>query len=614
MKRITWKSRGGAYCLVALAVTTASLPSAGVALADATRDAAQRELAAAKSQFQPLGHADVQAAKKRVLEKLQVVRQRVAQDPRRAAGWLEYVLAEEIDANLRGEAMPDQELLLRLCRRLMANAAGLEEPCFRELRAVALDLLDVTAAAEAPNPGAVYQSRLESVLEALPANAGKFRSDEARKLSDRLEDLAALRQARDAVGHVRQAYLYPNFLITTPASAIERALTTEVNDPFTYRRNIAGAAVRGSGTLSATVIPRLVANDSRGEIELGIDGVSQSDTVGSREGVSIYSHNTLTFQCRPRLYLDSEQLTFTPPEVSGSLRNPITRHTNNYRRRAAAEATQRAYAEHHRSHPRAERTALADVEKNVANQLASLVGRHNAQFQENLRYPLMRAGLYADGLAISSAPERLSIAATVASDRQLAATPDRPSLDSDDLTEVVCHESLFENLGDAWLAGRTRSVADAFGLLFLPTGTDGMEEAADETLEIRLAQRHPLRVKLAKGEIHVVITGDTYSYRHGEESQESNDTIQISVGYRIANGNGRWALTRTAPPVVELGSASLRTLSRRRVLANILSREIPERIDLTQDGSWTLVEGLGPVAPSAIEIRDGWVLLGLRPA
>jgi hypothetical protein len=239
------------------------------------------------------------------------------------------------------------------------------------------------------------------------------------------------------------------------------------------------------------------------------------------------------------------------------------------------------------------------------------VGELDRRYQQRVRLPLLCHDCFPDDVSVQSGPRGLEFQAVVAAPPELAGPSSMPEVVSGDLAQLICHESVCNNIVRAALGGRTRSLTTVLNSILL---AESVPASANQTLSLTLARSEPLRVRFASGEMQIELSGTRYAYDYQGESFGIADEIGIAFGYRVEQAGDGWQFVLCDKPEVRLPAAGLRGVARRRVLANILARDLPAQIDIQQLTLPISQELSIPLVPEFVRFEDGWLLLGMRVA
>ncbi|MGM0489093.1 MAG: hypothetical protein ACQESR_20320 [Planctomycetota bacterium] len=598
--RAAW--RVGHVVLLAICVIPVGTCGAG------QQDVVSR-LTAAADAFQPVGEAEVRLAKKQVRDALREVEQVLERSPKHAAGWEKYLLLNEQLRQLSQHDALDMGLWKRVHGRLACNESDLEKRSFQHLRTAVKNLIQTAEAARHPNLEKAVRRCVRELIDALPEEES-LSSQEVRELSQRLERLAKLRQVPELVRDIREKYLHPNLRVTVPESLVQRLFREEIDEPYEYRQNVAGAVVRGDGRLRALMSASLGSDHSKGAVQLKIEGSSDSDTVSYQDGVWIATDNSLQFHSASTLSLTAAGFSLTPFKSTGTLDNPITNIWSRYRFWRARRARRKAFSRHYQRKGEATRTALNDVDREFTVRVGERLSELDQYYQQQARLPLLRYGAFPKMMRFSSDSEKLELRASFANQQQLAAPPKTLTLDVKDAVRLFCHESVINNTAPAILGGRTRSLSTVLRSLTMDETPDAAEKRA---LRVTFADSNPLRVRFAADEITVELTGTSYTYEYQGESVEAPEGIGIVLRYALESSKGGWRLVLDDDPEIDLPLSGLRAVARRRILTNILARDLPATVKLQRMTPRPPFQRLGSFAPKAVRLKQGWLAVGLRP-
>jgi hypothetical protein len=131
---------------------------------------------------------------------------------------------------------------------------------------------------------------------------------------------------------------------------------------------------------------------------------------------------------------------------------------------------------------------------------------------------------------------------------------------------------------------------------------------------VTFAESAPLRIRFMSSELLIELRGVKYSYDYQGEHFESTDAIGILFSYQVKSNGDKWQLVLHENPRVDLPTGGLRGVARRRVLANILARDLPKHIDIDRFTIAFSDQLAVSLDSQFVRIEDGWLVMGMRVA
>jgi hypothetical protein len=227
-----------------------------------------------------------------------------------------------------------------------------------------------------------------------------------------------------------------------------------------------------------------------------------------------------------------------------------------------------------------------------------------------VRLPLLRYGRFPEDVVISALEEHLQIQATIADQRQLAAPCEPPTPTADGMLQLICHESAVNNTARAILGGRTRSLPDTLRQL-LPT--ESPIEGGERGLTVTFNDSDPLRVEFGSDKVAIELSGTGFAYGYQGKTSESSTGIRISIQYQLEPNEAGWRLVLRDEPEIELFVSALRAVALRRILTNVLARDLPQHVDIDRAEPSLDFEGVGALHVGHVQLKGGWLMIGLHP-
>jgi hypothetical protein len=191
----------------------------------------------------------------------------------------------------------------------------------------------------------------------------------------------------------------------------------------------------------------------------------------------------------------------------------------------------------------------------------------------------------------------------------------RPADLSGDSEWLRCfiHQSAINNSATI-LSGQTEAL-DVALRRFLAAGNPVAEQQPDPVW-IAFADRRPLRVAFQDDEVTLSLSGKAYMYR-----KQRYSGMDIILRYRLKASGATPELVLSASPEVRLpmrpdggrSRSGVRTITLRRILTNVLERDVPKSILLDKLSLPQRSNVLGEFAVARMTINDGWLTLDARP-
>ena len=476
--------------------------------------------------------------------------------------WLRYLQWDRLRAELRGGGDPDLEQLDQVAARLAADHVGLELARFRNLH-------------------------------------------------------VAVHRYAEAIRH-RQRGSLPNFRITLSQPVVSTSTEEEIDDASPVTDNILGTAIYGDGRTRGTARMHFVASDEHGALELRLAAKLTTDTTGYNGPVRIYSAGQTWISARKRVHIDATGIRAAPATASATNKIRTKGISSKFRCRlldglVRRVAWKRLRKQKSLSDHIAAQHAARDFKQQLDDELAEMLAKANADFQQEIRQPLLDGEAFPRLLQVSTTADQLQVAILQATGEQLGAPAGSPhELQRGDLT-LELHASAVNNLTASMLAGVTLTDLEIqqelheLGLLDEITAKPGKDAIA-----ITLADQDPVSVHIDKGQIALTVRGKRYI-----AGGRSYPPMNVSIRYHIERLENRLVAKLDGEPEFvppRFASGGRRRLGLREIaLKNLLKKRLDRELDpeVVSDGFVLPEPGdrLGKFSYRQLVADEGWLLM-----
>jgi hypothetical protein len=568
--------------------------------------------------FTAPGVAELTRAKADVRGAVAGVEMLFVSKPDKLHEWRIYLDWQEQERQLAADP-GDPEFWRATYRLLARNHPGLERPEFRAYRAAIRALSDLVETAQHPDPaGEIAASRDE--LSQMMGGDGQAPQQLDPQQLDRAGELLSLLHRRggssDFIEKIREPYSHPNVYVAVSEKCLARLANTEIQRDIVINDFFRGSVVRGNGRFVATQTATLSPNGSdHGFVQLGIRGTTTSDTTSAQQGVSVRTHNVLNFESTAGLLLDKNGITAWPWATSGTLRSDLCNVATDFKFKLR-ENKARQVVESRRATDRreAEAKAIRDLNRSFDSEIPNLLEPTNRQYQEYVRKPLLRFDRFPSDLHFSAAAAKLQLQCVLADRQELAAPGEPPPLRKDSLVRICVHQSAINNTFGQILNSQNVSLQKAFGQQLVSATKPSSVDVLPETpsLAIQFRESNPISVMFADGHVRVEYSGASYS-----KQGQRYSGMDIILEYAVEFADGQAVLVQSTDPQVVLPKGpdgtrrrlGVRDYALRRILKNVLERELPARIDLS---TGDLPAPFDALTVAAVEAENGWLSVSLE--
>jgi hypothetical protein len=610
---------GAAAAVVALIVAVLAPPAAAQLPSRRLEDLANEALQATET-FRPASETAVESAASGLRQALTPLNTLLGRS-KSGAAWRTYLDWPALEAQSASGMAADPATLRRLEQLLNATETGLDMPEFVRVRKAVTRYAEVADAARGNGANRMSQ-RLGTLASALLSASATGSAESLAPVPPILERLVESGQAPAVVAAIRGTASRPNILIEVHESLLARAVNRPVDQVSPVDEVVLGTRVRGSGHTRGNVRLDFVPSTDRAAFDLVFDATNIANTRGSQGPVTVNSRGVTNLGARRRFFLDEYTASASPVQASAATDSTVTGMAINSRfgKRMIQKIASRKIAE---TMPQAE--AIAEgrardrLRKQFQEQTEPALAQFRDQFQEKVRGPLEKQGLYPEMLHMNTTDTTLAITARKATPIQLAAASLPPASVAGNLISARIHESAINNMLEEKLGGRVITQADADRMA--REGKAKMPESLGSDPDqkpwaVTFAKHRPVTVAVDDGRVKVMVRGDKFV--SGDRSFPGMD---IWATYAIARSSQGMHLVREGdvqiyPPGFKPGGReklSMAETSLRRILQKRFDKLCREVIDIPALPLQGELASAGPLPIQQLVARkDGWVVAGWR--
>ena len=562
---------------------------------------------AAKTAFVPRTKADVEQARKDLLDAVDRLDARLNLSGADGEAWRRYLHTSEIKEQLAKPNGPDLNSLDSAYARFSSGSNGLDLVWFKDVRDALRTYLQSSRAVGDPTVRTAYQQLLAALPEHLEAYRKNPTPDDAQAIQTALRYLEEAGQARWLVSAIRHYFVNPNVWVQVSKPVIEAGIAREVNNCAPINDCILGTTISGTGHTVGRIGVELDPNDALARIGLVFNGQTQASTTGYNGPVEIFSTSCAVFTAIKPLFIDAQQVSSanaTGNATSNSVIQDIEAQRALVRRAAWKQAAANKGA--------SDQVAAQHVSQRVADSLAAqsndFIARADQRYQAKFRAPLQERRVFPLDLRYQTTSSDLLAIATESDRAQLTSPTAPPSVPSDDLL-LRFHESavnnFFEEVESGMILHEDEFLTDVKQFL----GRVPEQFKPDPKLPpwgIAFAKRQPITVTFHDNQFSVLLRARRY-YRGTEDQPGMNIlalyTIQQGPKGLQATRQGELKITRpNGDPLAAADVAERDGLLRR--FAKIFPAEIKPDV-LLLPGAW---RAAGQMVLSQWGTSDGWMV------
>jgi len=612
--------RGWAVAIGLSTIWAVSLPRASAQLpAQRLEELATSALQATET-FQPPSETALDSAASGLRQALASLETLLQRSPSGDA-WRTYLDWPTLQAQAASGTAADPATLRRLEQLLNATETGLDMPEFVRVRKAVTRYAEVADAARGNGANRMSQ-RLGALASSLLSASATGSSESLAPVPPILERLVEAGQAPGVVAAVRSANSRPNILLEVHEDLLAAAVNRPVDQVMPVDEVVLGTRVRGTGHTRGNVRLDFVPSPDRAAFDLVFDATNIANTRGSQGPVTVNSRGVTNLGARRRFFLDEYTASASPVQASAATDTTITGMAINSRlgKRMIQKIASRKIAE---TKPQAE--AIAEgrardrLRRQFQEQTEPALAQFRDQFQEKVRGPLQKQGLYPEMLHMNTTDTTLAITARKATTSQLAAASPPPAANAGNMISARVHESAINNMLEEKLGGRMITQADVDRMA--REGKAKMPESLGSDPDqkpwaVTFAKHRPVTVAVEDGRVKLMVRGDKFV--SGDRSFPGMD---IWATYAIATSSQGMHLIREGdvqiyPPGFKPGGSeklSMAETSLRRILQKRFDKLWKQVIDIPDLPLQGELAAAGPLSMQQLIARkDGWVVAGWR--
>lgn len=553
--------------------------------------------------------------------------------------WLEYVRSAEIAKLVSDQKSADTvPTLTALHQKLSPTDKTAPEirsflggARFVVLRQALDNYVKVAAAVDQPyNP-----EKLRTELANLVRSAEKFEESQSSV------DAAAVRKAFDAVrksspdngqriaAAMSTHYFNFNLRVVVSEKFLSKLVSESTTKQGPVRDFILGANVSGNQTTTATVGIDLKPSAQGIRLNLLLNGLSQSNTVGVTEEANVYTFGRHAFRAWKPITFDGEKFVTGAADISVSPHNTTTGISTKYSNvpifGGFAESIAMGEVENKRAQAeaiaaqRVSSRVLPEFNQEVDNKVAEL----NKDLEEKVNAKLRRKDLFPSATSYRSSEDDLRVNLRLMADGELAGG-DGPFVSVPAGGFVVAlHESLLNNSLDRLkFSGRTmteqevaKEIEDSFSDLLgrQLNATKKIEAAGEgpkEPATFIFPDKDPMRFRAHNGQLVLVIRAGL-KQKAGEEDIPTQE-ITVPIMFRIEGSNlvvesGQVGVSPVEPPANTGLQIARAGIVRTKIQNALPTRKFDRFINIDKNRQTPIQLGLAQVKASG-----GWLTLSFE--
>ncbi len=575
-------------------------------------------------------------------------------DKEKAAGWIEFLRLEELRQTLSARET-DMSVVSACLERFEEEEEGLELPDFARVRNILSDYAAAVNRADGEN----VHDDFAYTCSMLPKDVQDYLDNPASveapgRIASALDFMEECQRnsnnVRDITNLLGTRFSQPNI----QASIGERVLFPEqplsISQPTTVQEIVRGTPTYGSGTVTGTLKPGFVANDSVAEIRLVFKAdIKTNTTAVSSMGVSVLTNGYGKVTIYKPVYFDGKSISLGTSSSASNLNAAITGINTGRGPIGSKVVYDRVGQEYPYSKAESQRLMETKAVREFDERVSVIT---DANERLTKVWDLLKKYDYVPEVKTRTTANMLEFSARIGSSRQVSAVQlPKKELGPHDLV-VRFHQSAINNPLHELFAGRQLSekevkawirenipeadidkiAEEAAAKLQSEAAEGGSEEPCleGENFYISFCEELPACVTFTDDVLGVHVRVDSFA-----QKEKEFPGLDIDVEYTLEKKDGQWQLTlkdyEAWPPEIDRGAVvPARYQVIRRQVKNRLQAALPEAIpleaiplrELDTDVPAANAETAGKEAPAEepkirgylnageMSMTEGWLVLG----
>jgi hypothetical protein len=573
---------------------------------------------AAVANFRPLGPADVENAKKQLIEAIDRLDARLDLDGSNGKAWRAFLQLPVLRSQLQLSGEGDKDVLIRVLNHFNTGYDGLELVWFLDVQQALHHYLSWCNEVDSPKIRPIFEEKLRLLADRLERYASKPTTDDALVIGESLRLLESAGQTPELVRAIGERYIRPNLIGSISPAILGAGIAESVDESMPVRDCILGTDIYGTAHTVGRSNIALAPSDRFGMFDVLFLGNTTSDNVGYHGPVTIISQSTTSLSGRKRVWIHPGGIS---SESSVSTAETNVRLCDIQAKRSFIErmAWKRAGKQQGQAETIASSHAVERLNERIDQQADNALQRANQAYSEKFVRPFTERKLFPQQLQFSTTEQAIKLVALQAGGGKLGAPTDPPPVSEKAEMSLRLHESAINNLAFDAMAGRTiyeekvqAAVVQTLGKL--PDKMKSPED--DQPWAITFDARQPISVTFADDGFSITLRG--LRFCHGEKVY--NEPMNITAVYKIeTTPRGFKAVLQgdiaVFPPDFKPGQGQqvggkqqmFRTLLQNRFKKVFVAEILGEGFELA--GRW---KAAGTLKPIELVCRDGWLVIGWR--
>ncbi len=565
----------------------------------------------AKTGYAPVSDEDLVALKTSLVNALADVDEHLtALGEAERTEWRTHLALDALDSSLQGETK-DIVAARASLPKFLEDKEGLEADVLLAARSALQRYERALLIQGNPNSKALYGQQIDQLAAKLAEYEKKPTLANSIFIGSVLGNLELSNQATPLVTALRKRFRQPNVRASVSKRFMTRGMSAPIDRTEAVNELILGTSTSGTARMSGSTSVTLHPNADHAQLEILLDGVAESTTVGYNRGVTIHAVGHTDLKGGAKVAITPSGIAADPAWATAATGTTITGicHKSRLVRKIAQNRVGKSKGK-----------AEAIASQRAANRLAGRLDQEsettveelNQDFRDKFRNPLLRKGDFPSLMRLATSEDALSIVMTQANAFQLAAGTIQPPAHPDGLDMAVqLHESFVGNMSQGLIGGKTLTSEELADTLREINGEvpEGLADDDEPAWSVTFSRNLPIQVTFDGHLIRLVIRGRKFT--RGDTVVQSE--MEISATYKVEKTKTGAKLTRQGEVTAEYTKKgfqrpekiAIKTVMRKKFTALLKESRSFEGLELP--GRW---ESAGKLSLGQMSCDKQWLVLG----
>ena len=471
----------------------------------------------------------------------------------------------------------------------------------------------------------------------LPPFVETFLADDHPEYSPALADaiawLSDIGDGAPCAGQIaallEEVFGQPNLLVQVSSDFLAHPFQRTIEEPLVVNDRVLDSWIRGTGQVSGQTSILFLPNKSRAQIRLYLVTQMTSDTIGRNGPIRVSSTNNGSVSGEKMIFLSEDRFQTTPAKSSSDLTSHTTGITVNAGHLMQNILLKVAKNQVPQRKPQydaeSRRMAASRLSRRLNSEVDSQIAQLSARYQEELRTPLLKTGMFATPWKFQTTQTELNWSALVAANAQPAAASSPPEMPDHCDVAIQIHQSALNNATQSQLAAKRIEIDELVSWFKekYPRLAERIERDEENPLTaITFAEKSPVTFLFKDNLVTITIHIDQF-----EQGEQEYPGLDITIKYRVkaeaVAENGAATMNfvfekAEAPTVFPPGfdpNSGARISGRNLAIRNIVMKRLDGQLKDTftvapmeLEEQW---KDKGRLIPQTIAANQGWLAMSL---